>query len=306
MLKNINNPFIIAEIGVNHNGSLDLALELLEAASKTGADAVKFQTWLPGEITGKYSINTDYIERKTTKNLSRYEISLSNCLTFDEFRVISKARSDLNIMFLSTADGPSSLHFLVDELDMKIIKVGSTELNNLDYLRLIGTKKRPVILSTGLGTLGEVERAINALQETGGSDLPLVVLHCTSEYPAPDKELNLKAINTLRSAFNVEVGFSDHSLGSEASIAAVALGSTVIEKHFTISHELEGSDQDTSMLPDAFRDFVSSIRKTVLMLETVSKNLSHPKLKIFYQYDEALLVQRFYRLGPSLQRMILF
>ena len=302
MFSQYNTPFVIAEVGVNHNGNLDLALKMLEAAAKTGADAVKFKTWLPGEITGKYAINTSYIERQTTKDLSRYQLSLSNCLTYDEFRVIKEASKKLDILFLSTPDGPASLNFLVDELDMKLIKVGSTELNNLDFLRLVGKKKRPVVLSTGLGTMGEVESAINALRSTGGLDLPLVVLQCTSEYPAPDKEINLKVIETYRSAFGVEVGFSDHSLGIEAAVGAVAFGSIVIEKHFTLSHELEGSDQASSMTPDAFTDFVLSIRRTHSMLGNGVKDRQPSECKNLLSIRRSVVGARQLKEGSKLTK----
>jgi N,N'-diacetyllegionaminate synthase len=259
-------PFIIAEAGVNHNGDIKLAKQLIDIAHQAGADAVKFQTWKPGEITGRFAVKVAYLENSTPEDESRFELSNRLCLPYDAFRELKLYCDNFGIQFLSTPDGFDSLNFLVDELDMPIVKIGSTELNNIPFLEAIGRKQRPVILSTGLGVLGEVDAAVRALQKTGGVDLSVTILQCTSQYPAPVEEMNLKVLQTYAQAFGVPVGLSDHSIGNEASIAAVALGASVIEKHFTIDREMEGPDHAASLTPGELKNFVEALRRVVRML----------------------------------------
>ena len=172
----VNNPKFIAEAGVNHNGSLDIAKKLVIAARNAGASAVKFQTWLPGEITGKYAYKVDYLKASSPASETRYELSNRLRLTYDDFRQLKDYCAEKEIEFLSTPDGFDSLDFLVDELKMEIVKVGSSELNHLRFLEAVGAKKLPVILSTGIGTLGEVETAIGAIRRGGGEDIPITIL----------------------------------------------------------------------------------------------------------------------------------
>jgi len=261
-----STPYIIAEAGVNHNGSVSLAKKLIDVAYNSGADAVKFQTWHPGELTGKFAFKVDYLNINTPKEESRFELSKRLCLSYDSFRELKSYSEKVGIEFLSTPDGFISLDFLVDELDIPIIKVGSTELNHISFLIAVGSKKRPVILSTGLGNEHEVESAVNALRIGGGKNLPITILQCTSEYPAPPEEMNIYVIKTFAEKYNLPVGLSDHSTGFEASIAALALGSEVIEKHFTLDKNMEGPDHSASLSPKELKDFVLTLRKTELML----------------------------------------
>jgi len=263
---NIKSPFIIAEAGVNHNGDINLAKKLIDVAHKAGADAVKFQTWKPGELTGRFAIKVEYLETSTPEDESRFELSKRLCLPYDAFRELKSYCENVGIQFLSTPDGFESLNFLVDELDMPIIKIGSTELNHIAFLEAVGKKHRPVILSTGLGTLAEVDSAVTALRSGGGPDLPISILQCTSQYPAPSEEMNLRVIETYSKAFNVPVGLSDHSEGIEASIASVALGATIIEKHFTLDRTMEGPDHAASLTPTELNDFVIALRHISKML----------------------------------------
>jgi len=259
-------PYIIAEAGVNHNGDINLAKELIDVAYKSGADAVKFQTWKPGELTGEFSFKVNYLEKHTPESESRFELSKRLCLSYDEFRELKLYCDKVGIQFLSTPDGFESLNFLVDELDIPIIKIGSTELNHILFLEAVGKKNRPVILSTGLGTLEEVHLAVNALRRGGGKDLPITILQCTSEYPAPPDEMNINVIKTFLKTFNLPVGLSDHSFGLEAAIAAVTLGSSVVEKHFTLDREMKGPDHAASLTPIELKEFVSVLRRVKIML----------------------------------------
>ena len=258
--------YIIAEAGVNHNGNVDFAKQLIDVAYDSGADAVKFQTWVPGELTGKFAFKVNYLDSTTPEDESRFELSKRLCLSYDTFRELKSYCEVKGIEFLSTPDGFQSLDFLVDELHIPIIKVGSTELNHLPFLVAVGAKKLPVILSTGLGTSEEVSSAVEALRKGGGSELPITILQCTSEYPAPIEEMNLNVIKSFSIAHNLPVGLSDHSSGFEASIAAVGLGSTVIEKHFTLDRTMEGPDHSASLTPEELNNFVTAIKKTEIML----------------------------------------
>jgi len=259
-------PYIIAEAGVNHNGDINLAKELIDVAYKSGADAVKFQTWRPGELTGEFSFKVNYLKKHTPESESRFELSKKLCLSYDEFSELKLYCDNVGIQFLSTPDGFESLNFLVDELDIPIIKIGSTELNHILFLEAVGKKNRPVILSTGLGTLNEVHLAVNALRRGGGKNLPITILQCTSEYPAPLDEMNINVIKTFLKTFKLPVGLSDHSLGLEAAIAAVTLGSSVVEKHFTLNREMEGPDHAASLTPIELKEFVSVLRRVKIML----------------------------------------
>ncbi len=264
LLAQPNRVFILAEAGVNHDGDVDQAKRLADAALEAGVDAVKFQTWLPGECTGRFSFKVDYLKSTSPEDESRYELSNRLCLPYEGFKEIKAHCDKAGVPFLSTPDGFQSLDFLVDELDLPIIKIASTELTHVQYLEAVGAKKRPVLLSTGLGTLAEVEQAITALRASG--DPSITLLHCTSAYPAPADEINLRAMQTMSQAFNLPVGFSDHSGGLEASIAATALGARVIEKHFTLSRDLPGPDHQASLEPSELAELVKAIRNTEAML----------------------------------------
>jgi len=273
--KQESSVFLIAEAGVNHDGKLDNALRLVDAAKAAGADAVKFQTFLPGECTGKFAFMTDY-QIDPVNAESRYQMSQRLSLPHADFRRIADYCHEVDILFLSTPDGKRSLDFLVDDLEMPIIKVGSTEVTNHPYLKAIAAKQRPIIFSTGLSTLQEVAASVDILSACGRS---MAVLHCTSEYPAPDAEMNLLALETLSTAFDVSVGLSDHSIGVEASLAAVALGAKVIEKHFTLDQRLPGPDHKASLDPQGLAQWVSSIRRVESMLGNGIKQPTQRELR---------------------------
>ena len=248
---------IIAEAGVNHNGDVAIAKKLCMAAKKAGADIVKFQTWITEKIITQNVKQADYQSENTGSNQSQFDMLKKLELSYDDFREIKKYCDEIGITFASTADEQDSLDFLVD-LGIPFIKIGSGDIGNIPYLRYMGTKKMPVILSTGMSTLGDVEISIQALREGGAKNIEL--LHCTTNYPCPYKDVNLKAMDTLKTAFGLDVGYSDHTEGIEVAIAAVARGATIIEKHFTLDKNMDGPDHKASMEPEEFSCMVDCIR----------------------------------------------
>lgn len=254
---------IIAEAGVNHNGDINIAKKLCLAAKDAGADVVKFQTWVTEKIITPNVKQADYQTENTGTTQSQFDMLKALELSYDEFREIKRYCDEIGIAFASTADESDSLDFLVD-LGIPFIKIGSGEIGNIPYLRYMGTKKMPVILSTGMSSLGDVELSIKALRDGGAIDITL--LHCTTSYPCPYDDVNLKAMDTLKNAFGTAVGFSDHTEGIELAIAAVARGARVIEKHFTLDRSMEGPDQKASTEPDEFKAMVNAIRNVELAL----------------------------------------
>lgn len=257
MSKNVRAVFIIAEAGVNHNGRLDLALRLCDAAKEAGVDAVKFQTWITEDLLTENTDLAEYQKAGLESESSQYEMLKKLELSHDIFRKIKAYCEKIGIPFLSTPDEPRSLDFLLS-IGMGVIKVGSGEVTNIPYLRYIGSKNRDVILSTGMSSLGEVERAYNELLSAGSKSVAL--LHCTTNYPCPMDEVNLNAMITMKNAFNTKVGYSDHTMGIEIPIAAVAKGAEIIEKHFTLDRNMEGPDHKASLDPVELCKMVSCIR----------------------------------------------
>ena len=248
---------IIAEAGVNHNGDLNTALILCKAAKDSGADVVKFQTWITENIITKSVKKADYQQENTKNNDSQFDMLKKLELSQEDFRKIKAYCDEIGITFASTADDKESLDFLVD-LGIPFIKIGSGEIGNVSYLRYMGSKNKPIILSTGMSTLEDIDLSIKALKEGGAKDI--TILHCTTNYPCPFDSVNLNAIDTLKQRYELPVGYSDHTKGIEVAIAAVAKGATVIEKHFTLDCKAEGPDHLASTEPEEFKKMVNSIR----------------------------------------------
>jgi len=250
---------IIAEAGVNHNGDLQLAKNLVDAAGFAGADVVKFQTFQASQLATEHAGKAVY-QQKILNNkegqlamLKRLELKPEHHAELMDYCHHQK------IEFLSTAFDLSSIELLAS-LKPKRWKVPSGEITNLPYLRQIGCQAKPVILSTGMATLGEIEAALGVLEQAGTPRSQITVLHCTTEYPAPPSEVNLRAMNTIAKSFGVAVGYSDHTEGISVPIAAVAMGATVIEKHITLDRSMQGPDHKASLEPDQFRSMVQGIR----------------------------------------------
>jgi N-acetylneuraminate synthase len=258
--------FIIAEAGVNHNGSIDLALQLVDAAKASGADAVKFQTFRADRLATRSAHKAAYQERAAA-NAAESQYEMLQRLELDvaaHTRLIEHCKR-IGIQFLSSPFDAESADLLA-KLDVALFKIPSGEITNLPFLQHLAGKGRPLILSTGMSTLGEVEESVNVLRAAGASQLTL--LHCVTEYPAPYAEVNLRAMQTLKSAFGLPIGYSDHTPGIDIAIAAVALGAEVIEKHFTLDRSLSGPDHAASLQPDELRRMVTGIRNVEAALGT--------------------------------------
>jgi len=249
--------FIVAEAGVNHNGSVELAKKLIDAAKDAGADAVKFQTFKAESVVVKDAQKAEY-QKETTGEGSQYEMIKKLELTEEDFRELADYAEKKDIMFLSSPFDKESVD-LLNELDVPAFKVGSGEITNFSLLKHIAKKGKPIILSTGMSTLGEIEEALDVIRSEGVEDI--ILLHCVSNYPARIEDVNLRAMGTLKQAFKLPVGFSDHTLGITAPIAAVALGACVIEKHFTLDRNLPGPDHKASLEPDELKEIVKDIRE---------------------------------------------
>ena len=254
-----NRTLIIAEAGVNHNGDINLAMQLIDAAAEAGADIVKFQTFSADRQVTRIAEKAEYQKRETGSTESQYEMLRRLELTESMHHQLISHCAERKIEFLSTGFDIESISFLAG-LNQEYFKIPSGEITNLPYLRHIGFLNKSVILSTGMATLGEVEQAINVLEEAGTSRDQITILHCTTEYPTPMNEVNLQAMLTLKKAFHVAVGYSDHTKGIEISVAAVAMGASVIEKHFTLDRNLPGPDHRASLEPYELRQMISAIR----------------------------------------------
>lgn len=248
---------IIAEAGVNHNGDLNTALKLCDAAKEAGADVVKFQTWKTEAIITKTVSQAEYQKENTGVQESQFDMLKRLELSYNDFRKIKEYCDSIGILFASTADEAESLDFLIS-IGIPFVKIGSGEIGNVSYLRYMGSKKMPVILSTGMSSLADIDISIQALREGGVTDITL--LHCTTSYPCVFENVNLSAMNTIRDAFKLPVGYSDHTLGNTVAIAAVAMGARVVEKHFTLDKNMEGPDHKASSTPDEFKEYVKAIR----------------------------------------------
>lgn len=252
-----NKVLIIAEAGVNHNGNLDLALKLVDEAKKFGADIIKFQTGVLDRVVSKYAPKAEYQKRETGADESQKEMGKSITLPLEAFDTIKAHCEEVGIEFLSTPFDTVSIDYL-HNLGVRLWKVPSGEITNLPYLRKIAQTGMDVILSTGMSTMDEIRDGLKVLRDNGAGKITL--LHCTTEYPAPLSDVNLKAMLTLKEEFNVEVGYSDHTKGIEVSLAAVAMGASVIEKHFTLDKNMEGPDHKASLEPHEFAELVRCIR----------------------------------------------
>ncbi len=269
---------IIAEAGVNHNGSFRLAKELVDVAKNCGADVVKFQTFKSNNLVTPYTKKALYQNSNNKDNESQFDMLSKLELTFDQQIDLKNYCDEKNIEFLSTAFDLESLD-LISKMNLKRLKIPSGEITNLPYLRKIGSLGKPIILSTGMSNMQEIRNAINQLQLSGTSRDDISILHCTSEYPAPFFDINLKAMSTIKKEFKVNVGYSDHTLGVEVSFAAVSLGAQIIEKHITLDKNLVGPDHKASLEPQEFRNLVEGIRNISIALGNEEKKITNSEIK---------------------------
>lgn len=290
--------FIIAEAGVNHNGDVGLAHRLIEVAVKTGADAVKFQSFRTEDLVTSRAAKAEYQIETTGSGGGQYEMLKAMELTSDQQASLKAHCHEAGILYLCTPYEKASVD-LLHRMNVAAFKIASTDTTNLPLLRYVAEKGRPVILSTGMSTLGEVEQAVDVLRSGGLSD-KLVLLQCTSAYPAPVTELNLRVIATLRHAFGCPVGFSDHSSGIGAGPWAVAVGACVLEKHFTLDQSMIGPDHRASLEPEEMAAFVRAVREVEAALGDGLKRPTASELKNKTVMQKSLVAGRTIKAGERL------
>lgn len=256
---------IIAEAGVNHNGSLELAKRLAEKAKDAGVDYVKYQVGIPELVASKFATKAIYQEITTGSDESQLDMIKKISLTFDEHRQLAAYCSEIGVKYLCTPFDLPSIALLVD-MHTPLWKIPSGEITNYPYLRAIGCTGKPVIMSTGMARMDEIERAVQVLTRFGTPRGEITLLHCTTEYPAPKNEINLRAMKAMKEQFDLPVGYSDHTEGIEIPIAAVAMGACVIEKHFTLDRTMAGPDHKASIEPEELIQMVKNIRNIEMAL----------------------------------------
>lgn len=288
----MNRVIIIAEAGVNHNGSLDLAKLLVDKAVDAGADIIKFQTFKPEKLVSKTAKQAEYQQKNIGKQgESQFEMLKKLELTEDEHKELIEYCKKKRIRFLSTAFDMDSVEFL-HSLNLGLWKIPSGEVTNYPYLCKIAHYQEPVILSTGMCEMSDIEAAIKVLADNGLSIDQITVLHCNTEYPTPFKDVNLKAMLTIGDKFGVKIGYSDHTMGIEVPIAAVALGATVIEKHFTLDKKMEGPDHKASIEPDELKAMVTAIRNIELAFGTGHKSITESERKNLEAARKSIVASR--------------
>ncbi len=296
---NNKKVIIIAEAGVNHNGSYELAIKMVDAAKRAGADYVKFQTAKPELVISTFAPKAEYQKETTGAAESQLEMCKAIHLPLTDYKPLKEYCDKVGIGFMSTPFDLVSIDVL-EPLDMDYYKIPSGEITNLPYLRKIASKHRPVILSTGMCEVEEVEAALQVLEQGGVKRSDIIVLHCNTEYPTPMADVNLRAMDDLRRSLGVEVGYSDHTKGIEVPIAAVALGATVIEKHFTLDKTMEGPDHKASLEPDELKAMVDAIRNIEQALGDGHKHVSPSERKNMDIARKSIVAARDIRKGEVL------
>ena len=288
--------YIIAEAGVNHNGSFELACKLVDAAKAAGVDCIKFQTFKSKNLVSRIAQKAEY-QKVTTGDSSQQDMLKKLELSYDEFIALKEYCDKVGITFLSTPFDFDSIDFL-NSIEMPFWKVPSGEVTNLPYLLALAKTGKPVVMSTGMCEIEEIETAIDVLKENGTKEIKL--LHCNTEYPTPFEDVNLKAMHTMRDVFGLEVGYSDHTKGIEVPVAAVALGATVIEKHFTLDRNMEGPDHKASLEPDELAAMVLSIRHIEKALGSGDKTPSSSEKKNIAVARKSIVAKKDIKAGDEL------
>jgi N,N'-diacetyllegionaminate synthase len=288
--------FIIAEAGINHNGDIASAMKLIDAAADAGCDAVKFQTFFADQLAAKHAPMAEYQKTNTGVDESQFDMLKRLELSEKDHLLLIKKAKEREIVFLSSAFDLNAIDLLV-KLNLPFWKIPSGEITNYPYLSAIAKTGKPVILSTGMATLSEIEGAITVLINHGLKRANLCLLHCNTEYPTELQDVNLKAMNTIGRAFDTAFGYSDHTLSLEVSIAATALGASVFEKHFTLDRSQNGPDHLASLEPKELANLVSAIRNTELLIGTGIKRPSNSEVKNVSIARKSLVAARFIRKG---------
>jgi N,N'-diacetyllegionaminate synthase len=280
---------IIAEAGVNHNGDLTTAMRMVEAAARAGVNAVKFQTYKSENVVTRDAGMAKYQIKNLAKKTSQYDMIKPLELKFKDFDLLKKKAEKEGIHFLSTPFDVESADYL-DGLGIKAFKVSSTDVDNLPFLKYLARKGKPMLMSTGMSTMAQVKRAIDVIRKAGNDDITL--LQCTTDYPTSPEDVNLRVIETYRKAFKLPVGLSDHSLGTAAPVAAVALGAVVVEKHFTLDRNMTGPDHFASLTPGELQEMVKNIRFVEKALGDGVKRLTKNEMATSKQARRSIVAAR--------------
>lgn len=291
--------FIIAEIGVNHNGDIELAKKMIKSASECGVDAVKFQTYVSEELVLKNAEKADY-QKKNASDESQFEMLKKLELSYDEFSKLKKYAQKCGVLFLSSPFDKKSVD-LLEKLEVVAYKLGSGELNNFELIEYVQSKNKPIILSTGMATLEEIKETYDFIKDKSN----LFLLHCITGYPTSFEETNLNFIKTLQKEFEIPIGFSDHSPGIELPIAAVALGACIIEKHFTLNKNLEGPDHKASLNPEEFKEMVGAIRNVEVAMGDGIRKLSENENEIKKVARKSIVLNKCVKKGAILKKEML-
>lgn len=269
---------IIAEAGVNHNGQLSKAKKMIEIAAKSGADYIKFQIFSANNLATKKSIKAKYVKKNMKSKISNFQMLKKLEFSFTKFQILKKLCKKNNINFLLSPFSIEDVK-LIKRMNLSTIKIPSGEINNIPFLRFIGSLKKKIIMSTGMSNIFEIKRAIDTLTKSGTNKKKITLLQCNTEYPTPYRDVNLLGIKFLKNKFNVKVGYSDHTIGYEASIAAVALGAEVIEKHFTLNKNLPGPDHKSSLNYEELKKMIFFIRNVEKALGKYEKKITKSEKK---------------------------
>ncbi len=282
--------YLIAEIGVNHNGSIELARKMIDAAKSSGADAIKFQTFSAERLVSPETPKVLYQESTTSPEESHYEMIKKLELSKEDHFTLKEHTEELGMDFLSTPYDIESARFLNEELGVSFFKTASADIVDLPLQHYIASTGKPSVVSVGMASLGEIEIVANIYHEQKNSDV--ILLHCVSNYPCADDSLNLTVMNTLKQAFQLPVGFSDHSVGSEAAVLSIALGAKMVEKHFTLDKHLPGPDHRASSTPDEFIELATAIRRAEVMLGVPTKQCQNEEKQMLEVSRKSLCMSR--------------
>lgn len=288
--------YIIAEAGVNHNGNYELAKQMIEKAKESGADAVKFQTFIPKNLVSRFAKKAEYQKAATGEGETQKGMLEKLALSFDQFILLNEYSKTVGIDFLSTPFDEESIDFL-STLSMSFWKIPSGEITNKPYLIKIKNTKKPIILSTGMSTLSEIKAAMDVFIEYPRGDITL--LHCNTEYPTPYKDVNLRAMITLREKFGVKVGFSDHTAGIHIPVAAAAMGATIVEKHFTLDRNMIGPDHKASLEPEELKNMIRHIRDIEIALGDGEKIPTNSERKNINIVRKSIVAKKSIKVGEN-------
>lgn len=293
--------FIIAEAGINHQGDLDKAKEMVKIAAKAGADAVKFHSYKTERVFTKQAPKAEYMKKDSQKE-SFFSMAKRYELSFEDYQILMNLTKKKNILFLSTPYDETGVD-LLEKLGVLFYKVGSSDTTNLPLLRYIAKRKKPMIVSTGMSDMQEIKEALNVIHSTGNNKI--ILLQCTSNYPTALENVNLRAIKTLREKFKVPVGFSDHTLGISVDIAAVALGACVTEKHFTLDKNMEGPDHKASLEPHELKEMIRGIRDIEKAFGSPLKKVAKSEIEVKKVARKSIVADKFIPTGVKITRNML-